>query len=174
MNPTSSVSSNDPLADWELEIQKYLNFLVESDKKEDLIAVLRAHLYLEIGLSSLLLANNPKASLNQRDGFDAKLKQVEAGGLLDAGEIATFRAINNLRNRFAHLPIKHDVDADDIYRLEAALPLKFSNAVADYPAKNIYREHGLETPSGKVRIILIMLFNWLLSRAAHERDQTAT
>ena len=174
MNPTSSASINDPLADWELEIQKYRNFLIESDRKDDLVAVLRAHLYLEIELSTLLLANDPKASLKQRDGFDAKLKKVEKAGLLDAGVIATFGEINHLRNRFAHLPIKRDVDEDDLSLLEAALPPKFSKAVATYPAKNIYREHDLKTPSAKVRIILIVLFNWLCSRAAHERDITRT
>ena len=135
-----------------------------------MIAVLRAHLYIEIELANLLLANNPKVSLKQGNGFDAKLRKVEKAGLLDAGEIATFREINRLRNRFAHLPIKHDVDNDDLATLQAALPPRFTKAVAKYPAKNIYREHGLDTPSSQVRVILMVMFNWLCSRAAHERD----
>lgn len=172
MNSSGSASSNDPLADWELEIQKYLEFLIESDKEDDLIAVLRAHLYIEIEIFNLLVASNPKASLKQRDGFDAKLKKIEKARLLDTGEIAAFREINRLRNRFAHLPIKHDVDKDDLATLQGALPPKFTKAVAKYPAKNIYHEHGLETPSGQVRVILMVVFNWLCSRAAHERDVT--
>jgi len=166
---SSSVSSNDPYADWELELQKYLDFLVESDKTEDLVAVLRAQLYLEIELANLLAANDPKASLNRRAGSDAKLKKAEKAGLLDAGECATFREINHLRNRFAHLPIKHAVDENDLALLEATLPPKFTEAVAVYPAKNIFREHDLKTPSAKVRIILLVVFNWLCSRAAAKR-----
>jgi hypothetical protein len=169
MTATTSVSNNDPYAEWELELVKYLDFLIESDKGEDLVAVLRAQLYLEVELANLLLVNNPKASLKPRDGFDAKLKKVEKAGLLDAGECATFREINRLRNRFAHLPLRHNVDENDLALLEAALPPTFTKAVASYPAKNIYAKHDLETPSAKIRIILIVVFNWLCSRAAAER-----
>jgi len=98
------------------------------------------------------------------------LKKVEKEGLLDSDETKALKSINCLRNAFAHIPIKHNVDEADVKQIKDALPPKLAKAV-EYPARKIYREHGLDTPSREVRIILMVLFNWLRSRSAHERDK---
>jgi hypothetical protein len=169
------VNSNDKLEEWEVETIKYLDYLVDSDHEEDLVGVLRAHIYIELELYNLLAARYP----GQDQWLQSKTKlyhqKVDLTGtseLLDVDYRNMFTEIGRLRNRFAHPPVKRNLDEDDLAALKASLPKNIEDAANNYSAKAIYKAHDLTTPSAKVRIILIVVFNWLCSRAAHERDNT--
>ncbi len=163
------------MEEWEVETRKYLGYLMDSDHEEDLVAVLRAHIYIEIELYNLLAARywGLDELLKQNTKYyHQKVAWTKPGNLLDEHYRSMFIEIGRLRNRFAHAPIKRNLDENDLTQLEASLPERIAEAVDAYSAKGIYKAHDLATPSAKVRIILIVVFNWLCSRGAHERDTT--
>ena len=87
---------------------------------EQLSVVLRAHLYVEHFLT--LLLSKALAHAGRRDIFDMTFSQkVElalAHSVIPSDERAAFRAINAIRNRFAHEPRAwlFDDDADALWR----------------------------------------------------------
>jgi hypothetical protein len=66
----------------------------------DLYAVLRGHLWLERDVLDLLQLRIPNES--QKRGFLKRIKLARKHGLLNEGDFAFLKALNDVRNSFAH------------------------------------------------------------------------
>jgi hypothetical protein len=66
----------------------------------DLYAVLRAHLWLERDVLSLLRVGSPKE--NPKRGFYKKIERARKRGVLGESDFAFLAALNDVRNGFAH------------------------------------------------------------------------
>jgi hypothetical protein len=69
--------------------------------------ILKGHIFIEKILETLLSNNlkNPDALFKSRRSFDLKIDIARAMGLISEKYVSAFKAINNVRNNYAH---KHD------------------------------------------------------------------
>jgi hypothetical protein len=164
---------------WETEIIRYLNFLEDADNNEDLVAILRGHLYIEIALTELLSANPQTIhKFDEKTDYQDKVGLTKRPSLLNKQERKMLKAIGLLRNRFAHLHtgsfglhVKTAIDSDDLAELEETLPGSIAKAAIDKTGEKFYQDRDPNLPSTTVRILLRVIFNWLSSRAAHEQER---
>ena len=91
--------------------------------RDPLVVVLRGHLITELMVNEIYLTFSklgaPKSQL--REVLDAtyknKIKALYEGGMLPMRHYAPLKTLNRLRNRFAHLPLKTELDPADESRL---------------------------------------------------------
>ena len=69
--------------------------------------ILKGHIFIEKILETLLSNNlkNPDALFKSRRSFDLKIDIARGMGLINEKYVSAFKAINNVRNNYAH---KHD------------------------------------------------------------------
>lgn len=69
--------------------------------------ILKGHIFIEKVLETLISNNlsNPDALFKSRRSFELKIDMAKAMGLIDEKYVSAFKAINNVRNNYAH---KHD------------------------------------------------------------------
>ena len=69
--------------------------------------ILKGHLFIEKILETLISNNlsNPDALFKSRRSFELKIDIARAMGLINEKYVSAFKAINNVRNNYAH---KHD------------------------------------------------------------------
>ena len=74
---------------------------------EEVSPILKGHIFIEQVLETLLSNNmqKPSAFFKKNRSFDIKVDLAHAMGLLDSKHYSAFKAINNVRNNYAH---KHD------------------------------------------------------------------
>lgn len=74
---------------------------------EEVSPILKGHIFIEQILEILLSKNmkNPSVFFKKNRSFDIKVDLAHALGLLDSKYYSAFKAINNVRNNYAH---KHD------------------------------------------------------------------
>jgi hypothetical protein len=128
----------------------------------DMPAVLRGHLYLERAMFALLLQSEPGREKHfKRLKFSKKVAALEAKGIVSADVIAGIRAINDIRNEFAHELERINLTAEDDKAVETtttgALRFIMENLVSHEPPHRPQR--------GRVRLVIIILY--ALLRKAH-------
>ncbi len=71
---------------------------------DELSPILRGHIFIEKILEVLISKNldNPKALFSKNRSFDLKLDLAKAIGLLEEKYYSSFKALNNIRNNYAH------------------------------------------------------------------------
>jgi hypothetical protein len=69
--------------------------------------ILKGHIFIEKILETLISNNltNPEALFKSRRSFELKIDIARALGLINEKYVSAFKAINNVRNNYAH---KHD------------------------------------------------------------------
>lgn len=74
---------------------------------EEISPILKGHIFIEKILEELLSKNmhNPSIFFNKSRSFDLKVDLAHAMGLIDTKYYSAFKAINKVRNNYAH---KHD------------------------------------------------------------------
>lgn len=70
----------------------------------ELSPILRGHIFIEKILEALIAKSlpHPKALFSRNRSFDLKLDLAKAMGLLGEKHYSSFRALNNIRNNYAH------------------------------------------------------------------------
>lgn len=66
--------------------------------------ILKGHIFIEKVLETLISNNlqNPNAIFNKRRSFELKVDLAVAMGLINKKYVSAFKAINNIRNNYAH------------------------------------------------------------------------
>ncbi len=97
------------------------DFLEAAESDEDLVAVLRGHVYVEQDLENLILDVIPNAEpLLGRMSFDGKLNAARDMNLLSQAMARSLGALDKLRDSFAHaLGRRQLTEHDDANMLEA-------------------------------------------------------
>lgn len=75
--------------------------------EEEMSPILKGHIFIERILETLISNNlsNPKAFFKRTWSFDLKVDLALATGLIDGKYFSAFKAINKVRNNYAH---KHE------------------------------------------------------------------
>lgn len=75
--------------------------------EEEISPILKGHIFIEKILETLISSNlvTPKALFKRTRSFELKVDLALAMGLIDEKYFSSFKAINNIRNNYAH---KHD------------------------------------------------------------------
>ena len=75
--------------------------------EEEISPILKGHIFIEKILETLISSNlpAPKALFKRTRSFELKVDLALAMGLIDEKHFSAFKAINNIRNNYAH---KHD------------------------------------------------------------------
>ncbi|MBU1282835.1 MAG: hypothetical protein KJ989_15480 [Gammaproteobacteria bacterium] len=100
----------------ELDQHAMVQVIFETD---ELSPILRGHIFIEKILDTLISKNlvNPKALFAKNRTFDLKLDLARAMGLLGENYYSSFRALNNIRNDYAHRA-NYKVSFDEISGLK--------------------------------------------------------
>lgn len=71
---------------------------------EEIAPILKGHIFIEKILETLISnhLNKPEPFFKKRRTFDLKIDLAVAMGLLDKKHTSAFKAINNIRNNYAH------------------------------------------------------------------------
>ena len=97
-----------------------VDFFRTINHDSDMVAVLRGHLYVEATLTALIGSKyKTGASLLNWLDFWKKATVARNDGLIESQDKAALQALGNIRDSFAHLPIKMDLtteDDDTIYK----------------------------------------------------------
>ncbi|TYK64206.1 hypothetical protein [Colwellia echini] len=75
--------------------------------EEEISPILKGHIFIEKILETLISSNlqTPQALFKRTRSFELKVDLALAMGLIDQKYFSAFKAINNIRNNYAH---KHD------------------------------------------------------------------
>lgn len=86
---------------------------------DELSPILRGHIFIEKILETLIskILPHPKAFFSRNRNFDLKLDLAKAMGLLNEQYYSSFRALNNIRNDYAHRA-NHKVSFEEINALK--------------------------------------------------------
>ena len=81
--------------------------------------ILKGHIFIEKVLETLISRKleNPSRLFKQRRSFDLKADMAIAMGLIDEKHYSGFKAINNIRNGYAHKP-DYKVTVEELYNLK--------------------------------------------------------
>ena len=72
---------------------------------EEISPILKGHIFIEKILEALISNNlvNPNALFKRRRSFELKADLARSMGLIDEKYYSAFKAINNIRNHYAHI-----------------------------------------------------------------------
>lgn len=117
-------------------------------RDDDLVAVLRGQLHIEALLARVLTSKYPdSAELLDYVGFFDKIRLARRANLI-TGEMRTaLQALGNLRNSFAHLPVKDRITEEDEADFLASLPPTVRDAAKDFIVRG--REAHPRTATGQ-------------------------
>ncbi len=136
------------------EMELLGDFLQTVSHEEDLVAVLRGHLMVDVQLNDLLAQRLGGSDVLAFVAFQDKVTLTKRHELVPKDFRKLLLAVNDLRNSFAHPPIKKTLTDDDVAALYKAVPTDFRNVLFEY--------HGADArPGDKVRAILGFTFSWL-------------
>lgn len=88
----------------------------------DLIAVLRGHLYIEAALTRLIAAQYPGSDdLVMELSYMHKIRLARRRNLIDKAFATALQTLGNVRDSFAHLPIKLALTPEDDEAMKVAV-----------------------------------------------------
>ena len=143
-----------PLTPFEAEIRSFTEAIIHD---VELVVVLRGHLYLERAIFALLCKSEP-GRVDHFKGmtFSQKVTALQPKGLVPDEAIKGIRAINRIRNEFAHQLERTDLTADDDRNVEATLTGPLAPMIAW-----MVRDEPFPLQGGRVRMGLIVLYTIL-------------
>jgi hypothetical protein len=108
----------------EPEIIYFMDEIIKTLRRDDdLVAVLRGQLHIEALLSKVLLTKYPGAiELLDHVGYFDKIRLARKANLINAEMRRALHALGELRNSFAHLPVKHMITKEDEETFLAEMP----------------------------------------------------
>lgn len=110
--------------------QSFARFLKSvGSQKDPIMMLLRAHLYSEAVLEDLIRHRLPNGEVVNKKAqleYHQKLLLVEAMGLLVTPHVAALKALNKVRNQFAH-QIDKELTFDDVQRIGSPLGKTFES-----------------------------------------------
>lgn len=136
---------------------------------DDLVAVLRGHLYVEAILTEIIGTkyNGAVPVLHWLD-LHRKLQIARAEDLIESLDRTALQALGGIRDSFAHLPVKGALTADDDAAIAKALPdllnSRFYAFISPLMDKDRSRT-GLIVRSG-----ILYLYHTMLLRLARARN----
>ena len=106
-----------------------IRFFEAIDHDEDLIAIIRGHIYVERQLNELILLMIPGSdSLLVRLPFTAKVRALRELGIISSEESRALAWLASLRNRFAHSETTlRATDAQEACRSATVMGLNYIN-----------------------------------------------
>lgn len=145
------------------EVELLVDFLQTVSHEEDLVAVLRGHLMVDVQLNELLSERVGGIEVLSFVSFQDKVTLTKRQQLVAREYRRLLLAVNDLRNSFAHLPIKKSLTGDDAAELYKAVPAEARDVITAY--------HGPDATAGQqVRAILGFAFSWLHGRVDEARS----
>jgi hypothetical protein len=125
----------------------------------ELSAILRGHLLIERTLEALIAAKLPRPLKffdNHRVTFEMKVDLADAFGLLPASHVGAAKALNNIRNAYAHRE-DHTITAEELNSLKIKWePIQ----------KKAYAAALTKGPEEAAQLAVIFL-NWSFLRLLH-------
>lgn len=86
------------------ELDQHAMDIIIFDEINAISPILRGHIFIEKILETILYRNleKPEIFLKRRKPFEIKLDLAASMGLIDESTYSSFKAINNVRNNYAH------------------------------------------------------------------------
>jgi hypothetical protein len=163
--------SGEPVAVYEMLSDRERRFFDAIVSDEDLIAVLRGHLYVEADVTDLLVGLFPGSSELLDDlTYFQKVRRLKKSMELPPGVAATLEALGTLRNSFAH-NLDRVLREDDDQRFFSILGDDFKPSVQRLVDMNAFPQPS----GGMVRACIIVVHTGLAAlrlRPTREEEQT--
>lgn len=135
---------------------------------EDLIAVLRGHLFVEADVTGLLEQLFPGASELIDDlTYEQKIRRLKKAAAVPSDVATLLKALGELRNAFAHDLDKSLTEAEDA-RFFAALNEQFRPGILDLIRRGAFPDR----PGARVRGAIIVLHTGLCAMRLGSMDAT--
>jgi len=151
---------------FEMLSQREQRFFGSMASDEDLVAVLRGHLFVEADVTGLLEQLFPGAGELIDDlTYEQKIRRLKKAMVLPSDVATLLKALGELRNIFAHDLDRSLTEADDT-RFFAALGEQFKPGVLDLIRRGAFPDG----PGARVRAAIIVLHTGLCAMRLGSKD----
>ena len=135
----------------EAEIRSFTEAIIHD---VELVVVLRGHLFLERAIFALLCKSEPGRNKHFKDmSFSQKVTALQPKELVPKEAIKGIRAINRIRNEFAHQLERTELSQDDDLNVEKSM----TGPIAPMFARMV-KDEPFPLQGGKVRMGIIVLY----------------
>lgn len=158
--------ADDPYEPLRAEVRR---FYADLGYDSDIVAVLRGHLYIEAVLTELITMKYAGAeTLVRWLDFRRKILVGRDSGLIEGVDRTALQALGELRDSFAHLPMKDRLTSADDEAMRKSITGHLAERYDIYRA--MQKQHATPDPGSEVRAAMLTLYEALFVRLALKRQ----